>query len=92
MQVHDAIAGTCATTLRKELLQQEIKHQLELGATGLLQEDKYLNLEDLETTLGERQEYWLLAINAAWEAKLLWVQQGTACRSQQVCNQLGNIS
>ena len=37
----------------------------------ILEEDKYLlevNLEDLEMTKGERQEYWLLAIRAAREA------------------------
>jgi hypothetical protein len=51
VQVRDAIAGTRAT-LQKEQLQCKIEHQMELGATGLLQEDKYLmeiNLEDMET-------------------------------------------
>jgi hypothetical protein len=71
VQVHDTIAGTWAT-VRKEQIQQEIKHQMELGALGLLQEDKYLmetNLENMETTSGEHQEYWFLAITAAREAK-----------------------
>jgi len=57
--------------LRKEEIQMEIEMQQELGEEGLLEEDKYLlevNLEDLETTNGERQEYWLLAIRAAREA------------------------
>jgi hypothetical protein len=48
MQLHDVVGGTCAT-LRKEQLQQEIEIHLELGAVGLLQDDKYLmeiNLED----------------------------------------------
>jgi hypothetical protein len=77
VQVHDAIAST-RVTLRKEQIQQEIEHQMELGASGLLQEDKYLmeiNLEDMETTSGERQEYWLLAITAAREASSLRQQQ-----------------
>jgi hypothetical protein len=30
---------------------------------------------DMETTLGERQHYWLLAIKTVWKAKLLWEQQ-----------------
>jgi hypothetical protein len=44
-----------------------------------LEEDKYLaevNLEEmLATTSGERQHYWLLAIQTAWNAKSLWEQQ-----------------
>jgi hypothetical protein len=48
-----------------------------MGYSGLLKEDQYLaevNLEDLETSSGERQEYWLVAIRAAQEAGVL---QGT---------------
>jgi hypothetical protein len=55
-----------------------MERQRDLGDAGLLEEDKYLaevNLEDMETTLGERQHYWLLAIQTAWKAKLLWEQQ-----------------
>ncbi len=39
-----------------------------------MEEDQYLagvNLEDLEHTLGERQEYWLVVIQAAREASRL---------------------
>ena len=39
-----------------------------------MEEDKYLlevNLDDLENTSGEQQEYWLLAIRAAREARRL---------------------
>jgi hypothetical protein len=85
VQVHNTVADT-RVKLQKEQIQQEIKHQMELGALGLLQEDKYLmgiNLEDMETTSGERQEYWLLAITAAWEASLLQQQQQLACDSHQ---------
>jgi hypothetical protein len=70
VQVHDAIVGTRVTT-QKEQIQHKIEHQLELGVTRLLQEDKYLmeiNLEDMESTSGECQEYWLLAITATREA------------------------
>jgi hypothetical protein len=94
VQVHDAIAGTHVTT-RKEQIQHEIEHQLELGATGLLQEDKYLmeiNLEDMESTSGKRQEYWLLAITAAQEAKILREQQCLALYSQRHCKQMGTSS
>jgi hypothetical protein len=85
VQVHNTIAGT-QVTVQKEQIQREIKHQMELGASGLLQEDKYLmeiNLENMETTSGERQEYWLLAITAAWKAKILQEQQQHICDSQQ---------
>ena len=70
VQVHDSVTGAKAS-LRKEEIQMEIEKHQELGEEGLLEEDKYLlevNLEDLETTNGERQEYWLLAIRAAREA------------------------
>jgi hypothetical protein len=39
-----------------------------------MEEDQYLaevNLEDLESITGERQEYWLVAICAAQEASIL---------------------
>ena len=66
-QVHDTISGELATK-KKEEIQMEIEEQQDLGEDGLLQEDQFLmeiNLEDLESTSGERQEYWLLAIRAA---------------------------
>ncbi len=56
---------------KKEELQREIEAQQDMGSTGLLEEDQFLaevNLEDLEASSGERQEYWLLAIRAAQEA------------------------
>ena len=40
----------------------------------LVEDDKYLleiNLEDMETTSGEIQEYWLLAIQAAQEERII---------------------
>jgi hypothetical protein len=94
VQVHNAVVGT-RVTLRKEQIQREIEHQMELGALGLLQEDKYLmeiNLEDMETMLGERQEYWLLAVTAAREASLLQQQQRLAHDSHQERNQMGTNS
>ena len=50
---------------------KEIEHQLELGEEGLAEEDKFLlecNFDELATTNGEQQEYWILAIEAAREA------------------------
>ena len=45
----------------------EIEAQQDLGWDDLLEEDQYLeeaNLEDPENTAGERQECWLVAIQA----------------------------
>ncbi len=61
-------------TARKEEIQLAIEAQQEMGTEDLLEEDQYLaevNLEDLESTSGERQEYWLIAIRAAREAGIL---------------------
>jgi hypothetical protein len=58
-------------TAHKEELMKEIEHQLELGEEGLAEEDKFLlecNFDELATTNGEQQEYWILAIQAAREA------------------------
>ena len=73
VQVHDIVSGVHATR-RKEELQGAIEDQLDLGEDGLDEQDKWLldiNLEDLETTSGEDQYYWLLQIQAAREDRLL---------------------
>jgi hypothetical protein len=65
--VHDEEAGTHATR-RKELLQTEIERQLELGGEGLAETDQWMlevNLSDLNTSSGEREAYWLAAVEAA---------------------------
>ena len=65
--VHDPVSGTIATAKKEELL-VEIERQRDLGDAGLLEEDKYLaevNLEEMETSLGEWQHYWILAIQTA---------------------------
>ncbi len=70
MVVHDSVSGALVTK-RKEKIQQEIEKQQLLGPQDLQEEDQYLtevNLEDLEDSLGERQEYWLIAIQAARKA------------------------
>ena len=68
--VHDAVSGVLANK-QKQQLQIEIEKQQELGDDGLLEEDAYLaeiNLESLEESNGERQTYWLLAIQTARKA------------------------
>ena len=73
MHVHDSTSGILATQ-QKEKLQQIIEDQIELGGEGLAEEDRWMleiNLEDLETTSGETQTYWFLAISAAREARTL---------------------
>ena len=50
---------------------KEIAYQLELGAEGLAEDDRFLmecNFDELTTTNGKQQEYWILAIQAAREA------------------------
>ena len=67
MLVHNTVSGLKAAE-RKEELQREIEDQIELGGAGLDKKDRYLldiNLEDLETSTGEDQYYWLIAIQAA---------------------------
>ena len=67
LHVHDAVAGVNATA-RKEEIQRFIEDQVEMGEEGLDERDHFLleiNLEDLETTSGEEQQYWLLQIEAA---------------------------
>ena len=74
--VHDPVSGTIATAKKEELL-EEIEHQRDLGNAGLLEEDKYLaevNLEEMASSSGERQHYWLLAIQTARNHYALRVQ------------------
>ncbi len=62
--VHNWTTGTLILAHKDELL-KEIKHQLTLGSEGLAEEDKFLlecNFEEIVSTNGEQQEYWLLAI------------------------------
>jgi hypothetical protein len=73
--------------LWKEELQKEIEAQQEMGYGGLLEEDQYLaevNLEDLKTSSGEQQEYWLVAIRTTREAGVLQ----DAPQPDEGCNRL----
>jgi hypothetical protein len=67
--VHDWTTRTLISAHKDKLL-KEIDHQLTLGPEGLAEEDRFLlecNFEEMVLTNGEQQEYWLLAIQAAWE-------------------------
>lgn len=65
--VHDELSGFYATEGR-ERLQREIEMQLEQGGEDLCEEDKWLmevNLSDLDTSSGEKEAYWLVAVEMA---------------------------
>jgi hypothetical protein len=65
-------------TLWKEAIQWEIEGQMELRTAGLLKDDHWMlevNLGDMESTTGEQEEYWLVAIKAAREVALLTRQR-----------------
>ncbi len=84
VQIHDAVSGTQAI-IRKEAIQKEIEEQMELGEAGLLEEDNWMlevNLGDLESTSGEQEQYWLVAIKAAREAAMLTRQNEQASHTR----------
>ena len=67
MKVRDAVSRLKAAE-RQEELQRKIEHQVLVGGTGLDEQDRCplgINVEDLDTSSGEDQYYWLLAIQAA---------------------------
>ena len=71
--VHDRTSGDLASK-RKEEIRRALEDQLELGGDGLDEDDRFLleiNLEELDTSSGEDQAYWLLALEAAREARAL---------------------
>ena len=77
IQVHNTVSGLKAVE-RKEELQREIEHQIMLGGTGLEEQDRYMleiNIGDLETSSGDDQYYWLLAIRAARVDRMLTEMQ-----------------
>jgi hypothetical protein len=83
--IHDRTTGTLISAHKAKLL-IEIKHQLSLGSKGLDEEDQFLlecNFDELTSTTGKHQEYWLLAIKADQEASCLCAG---AEDSQQQCS------
>ena len=82
--VHDRSTGTLVLA-HKEKMMKEIAHQLEMGAEGLAEVNRLLlgcNFDELATTNGKQQEYWILAIQAAREACRL---RATAWDRSQHC-------
>jgi hypothetical protein len=72
IMVHDRWTGQI-NRQRKEQILREIEEQLENG-DELLPEDNYLleiNIGDMDNSPGDRQEYWLRAIQTARMAKQL---------------------
>ena len=57
-----------------------------MGGEKLKEDDQYLleiNLKDMETTSGLRQEYWLLDIQAAREARILRDSEGNSSANRK---------
>jgi hypothetical protein len=58
------------TSVHKEDLLKEVENQLAIGPEGLDEQDQFFleyNFNEMATTTGKAQEYWLLAIQAARE-------------------------
>eukprot|EP00804_Cyclotella_cryptica_P003924 CCRYP_016117-RA/>CCRYP_016117-RA protein AED:0.75 eAED:0.75 QI:0/-1/0/1/-1/1/1/0/1178 len=69
IMMHDSTAGLIATKDKEHLL-QEIENQMELGGEGLAEHDKWMlevNLSEMDTSTGETESYWLIAIRTARE-------------------------
>ena len=84
--MHDNVTGLLASD-RKEDLLRHIMEQKDLGEEGLAEEDRYLleiNLDDLETSSGETQAYWLLAIKAARKVVRLRMRTETTASEEDV--------
>ena len=82
--VHNKATSTLLLAHKEELM-KEIVYQLELGEEGLAEDNKFLlkcTFDELATTNGEHQEYWILAIQAAREACRL---RATARESSKRC-------
>jgi hypothetical protein len=72
-QKKDRTTGVLVLAHKADLL-KEIEHQLSLGPDDLAEEDRFLlecNFDDIASTSGEAQGYWLLGIQAAREASRL---------------------
>ena len=84
--VHNRMAGDLASRC-KEDIRQALEEQMEFGKEGLEEEDKFLleiNLGKLDNSSGEDQVYWLLALQAARDARQLHMQQnGKVARDNQ---------
>ena len=85
MLVHNTVSGLKTAEMKEEIL-REIEDQIELGGAGLDEQDRYLleiNLEDLETSTGEDQYYWIIAIRAARADRILRRRQQESVTGEQ---------
>jgi hypothetical protein len=67
LAMHHKTSGLLATQ-EKEQLFQDIENQIERGGDGLAEHDKWMleiDIESMDTSSGERESYWLLAIQTA---------------------------
>ncbi len=84
MLVHNRTTGVLISAHKADLL-KEIKHQLSLGPDDLAEEDQFLlecNFNDITSTSGEAQGYWLLWIQATREASCLRRKRKEATQSR----------
>jgi hypothetical protein len=82
--IHDPTTGTLILAHKEDLL-REIEHQLTLGPDSLAEEDRFLlecNFGNFMMSTGEQQEYWLLAIQAAQEARRICTEAGATQQSR----------
>ncbi len=67
IMIHDSTSGMIASKEKEHLL-DEIEKQMEMGGEGLAEHDKWMlevNLGEMDTSTGEKESYWLLAIRTA---------------------------
>ena len=85
VMVHDRTAGDLASK-HKEEIRRALEDQLELGEEGLEEDDRFLleiNLDELDTSSGEDQAYWLLALEAARDARAIRLSQASGANGPQ---------
>ena len=84
MLVHDRTTGVLISAHKADLL-KEIEHQLSLGPDDLAKEDQFLlecNFNDITSTSGEAQGYWLLGIQAAREVSRICLKRREEAQSR----------
>ncbi len=84
MLVHDRTTGVLISAHKPDIL-KEIEHQISLGPDDLAKEDRFLlecNFDEITSTSGEAQGYWLLGIQAAREASCLRCKQKEETQSR----------
>ena len=84
IQVNNCTTGVLIS-IHKAILFKEIKHQLLLGPDDLAEEDRLLlecNFDEITSTTGEAQGYWLLGIQAAKEASRIRTEARVEAQSR----------